>query len=110
MSGHPTKPPVPLTEDTEQLLELVLAEEHWASAKALLQLRCGSGLPLMSHATPEHLERLRFAVLKLSQGSMQDLSRAIEAANTDWRDVLVAAGFANDLSAHRAWFNERSGA
>jgi hypothetical protein len=101
---------VPLTQDVERVVERVLAPEHWASAKALLQMRCGSGLPLMGQATPEQLDRLRFAVLKLSQGSMSELSRAVELANIDWRDVLVAAGFANSLSAHRVWFNEGAGA
>jgi hypothetical protein len=32
-------------------------------------------------------------------------TRAINA-NTDWRDVLVAAGFANEVLAHRRWFEE----
>lgn len=101
---------IALTPNTWRLVECVFTPEHRSAAVSLLEARCGSGLPLMREATPQTLERLRFAVLKLSQGSLDELARAIDVANTDWRDVLVAAGFANNLLAHQAWFNERTGA
>jgi hypothetical protein len=31
------------------------------------------------------------------------LQRAIELAKADWRDLLVAAGFAEDIHAHEHW-------
>jgi len=31
------------------------------------------------------------------------LEAAIELANTDWRDLLMAAGFGEDLNAHQKW-------
>lgn len=101
---------VALTQDTRRLVECVFALEHRSAAVTLLESRCGSGLPFMREATPQALERLRFAALKLSQGSLDELARAVDVANTDWRDVLVAADFANNLLAHQAWFNERTGA
>jgi hypothetical protein len=51
----------------------------------------------------EGLERIHFAVLKLSDGTLVKLQDAIRLAETDWRDVLVASGFANDPVAHRSW-------
>jgi hypothetical protein len=100
--------PAPLSADTERLVELLFAPEHRAAAKDLLRLRCGAGVPLMDGASAGQFERLRFAVLKLSEGAMPELVRAVEIANADWRDVLVAAGFGSNLNAHRDWFNERS--
>lgn len=41
------------------------------------------------------LERIRFAVIKLSDGNKDNLKNAIELAKTDWRDVLCSAEFAN---------------
>lgn len=32
-----------------------------------------------------------------------DVSAAIALANLDWRDLLVAAGFADDIHAHARW-------
>jgi hypothetical protein len=101
-------PPVPLTADTERLVELVFAPEHRAAVKDLLRSRCGAGVPLMDGASAGQLERLRFAVLRLSEGTMPELLRALDIANVDWRDVLVAAGFGSNLNAHRDWFDERA--
>lgn len=43
------------------------------------------------------------AVLKLSAGDLDELDHAVALAKQDWRDLLVAAGFANDPEAHRTW-------
>ena len=50
------------------------------------------------------LERICFAVLKLSQGRLPQLQQAISLAKQDWRDALVAADFANDVKAHLSWW------
>ncbi|MDH3282227.1 MAG: hypothetical protein OEQ18_14015, partial [Gammaproteobacteria bacterium] len=49
------------------------------------------------------MERLRFAVLKLSEGEIDRLVQAIELAQVDWRDLLMAAGFGQDIEAHNQW-------
>jgi len=49
------------------------------------------------------LERFRFAALKLSRGRMDKLADAVRLANKDWRDLLVAAGFADSVDAHKDW-------
>lgn len=96
---------VELSENTLRLVRRIFPPEHHEAVIADLAARCGSGLPLWVPATPEGLERIRFAVLKLSHGSLPELGRAIAMANTDWRDVLVAAGFGNSLLAHINWFD-----
>ncbi|HEV2199940.1 MAG TPA: hypothetical protein VGR73_08965 [Bryobacteraceae bacterium] len=48
-------------------------------------------------------ERVRFAALKFSDGELEMLESAVKLAQTDWRDLLVATGFANDVGAHRKW-------
>jgi hypothetical protein len=42
-------------------------------------------------------------VLKISNGDQDKLLEAVLLAKRDWRDVLVWAGFANDLDAHAQW-------
>jgi len=49
------------------------------------------------------VERIRFAVLKLSQGNLARLNQQISDAKRDWRDVLIAAGFAHNLTEHKEW-------
>jgi hypothetical protein len=97
----------PLTHDTERLVELDFPSEDRAAATELLEMRCGEDLPLIGSTSPEAIERIRFAVLKLSHGSIEELPRHIAIACTDWRDALVAAGFGHQVLAHRVWFKER---
>lgn len=52
------------------------------------------------------LERIRCAVLKLSEGSIEKMREAIRVANEDWRDVLVVAGFGHRVLAHLEWLDE----
>ena len=48
-------------------------------------------------------ERIMFAALRFSHGDLGVLGQAIELAKTDWRDLLVAGGFAADVDAHERW-------
>ena len=80
-----------------------------AAAIALLETRCGSGLPLIEAQGESGIERVRCAALKLSDGSLVKLGEAVGVANQDWRDVLVAAGFAASLQAHRDWLQHEDG-
>jgi hypothetical protein len=41
-------------------------------------------------------ERLQAAVVKLAGGDLGELDRQLREARIDWRDVLVAAGFAHE--------------
>lgn len=74
------------------------------TAAELLVVECGVNLPLWRGTDPQGLERIRFAALKLSNGDLGELRRAVEIAKVDWRDVLVAAGFGHDPRAHERWF------
>ena len=56
----------------------------------------------MADASEAALERLQFAALKLSEGNLDKLDRAVALANRDWRDLLMAAGFGEDVDAHKS--------
>jgi hypothetical protein len=49
------------------------------------------------------MDRCRFAALRVSGGDWQKLHSAVRLAKTDWRDLLVVAGFADDPQAHLRW-------
>jgi hypothetical protein len=49
------------------------------------------------------LERFRFSALKLSGGKLDKLRQAVELAQQDWRDLLMAAGFGDDVTEHERW-------
>lgn len=69
----------------------------------ILKEECGFTLPSISEETPELLERIQCAALKTSNGDLERLREAARLAQTDWRDLLVAAGFEQDLKSHERW-------
>jgi hypothetical protein len=95
---------IPLSELTREHVARLFPAAAQSEAAALLEEDCGDALPLLGHrATPQSLERVRFAALKISDGDLTQLRRAVELAKLDWRDLLVAAGFADDVHAHLKW-------
>jgi hypothetical protein len=95
---------VPLSEGTRDRVKALFGPDTEARVVQLLAEDCGNNLPFCEQATPTSSERIRYAVLKLSGGNLEELGRAIELAKTDWRDVLVGAGFGQDVTAHHKWF------
>lgn len=93
----------PLSSFTRARLSVMFRDRDRAEAVRLLEVECGRNLPFCEGSTPEDLERLRFAALKLSGGNLKDLRLAIQLAKTDWRDLLLAAGFGYSTTAHLDW-------
>lgn len=94
---------VPLSPRTRHHLEALFAGAARAEAVRLLEEECADELPFCEGSSPDSLERVRFAVLKLSKGEPAALREWVEHAKLDWRDVLMAAGFGNDTRAHLRW-------
>jgi hypothetical protein len=96
-----------LSKETEQKLAALFLP-NYNEASELLVRECGNNLPFCEKLDEFHLERIRFSALKLSAGNIDGLRNAIKLAKEDWRDLLVAAGFADDTTAHKRWFPEKS--
>jgi hypothetical protein len=52
------------------------------------------------------VERCHFAVPKLSNGKLDQLIQAITLAQTDYRDLLMSAGFGEEIGAHWDWYHQ----
>jgi hypothetical protein len=103
-------PPIPekigevaLSAETVRRIRILFSVNDQAEASRLLVEKCGNNLPSLENSTARSLERFQFAALKLSEGNLAKLRDAIKLANEDWRDLLVAAEFANDVHAHETW-------
>ncbi len=115
-----------LSPTTWKIVQQMFRVEEHVQVGRILKDECGTNLPLSGNADMFRLERIRFAVLKLSDADLSELRRHIDEANKDWRDVLarwgvsgrvarrcrprcrwlMAAGFAESLSAHEDWAHE----
>jgi hypothetical protein len=97
----------PLSPDTERRIAALFPPNSTAEAAELLIIQCGNNLPFCDNHDEFQLERIRFAALKLSAGNIDKLKDAIKLAQTDWRDLLVAARFAHDTTAHKRWIPQK---
>lgn len=92
-----------LSIETQAVVRALFKAEDRTEAERILAEECGNNLPLMQNSDAIQLERIRYAALKLSQGELDALRQAVQLAQTDWRDALVSAEFATNLTAHKDW-------
>ena len=95
---------VPLSVEARLRIEALFSNEERDAVAKLLVEECGDRLPLTDRAASGFWDRIRFAVLKLSEGDLERLKQEIDGAKRDWRDTLVAAGFGDSVTAHESWF------
>ena len=88
------------------VINLFKHEADQVRATALLQEECANNVPFCEKATPEDMDRIRVAALKVSGGNVAKLDQAVELAKIDWRDLFMAAGFESDINAHNAWYDK----
>ena len=72
----------------------------------LLVNECGASLSYARILDAEGIERVQFAVLKISGGLLDRLWLAVDQAQQDWRDTLMGAEFGYDERAHLSWLSE----
>jgi hypothetical protein len=91
-----------ITEKTINLINYIFSADERNDVMLLLINECGSNLPHINEKSPL-IERIRFAAIKISNGKKKELIKAIELAKTDWRDLLVSAGFEHDINEYNIW-------
>jgi hypothetical protein len=93
----------PLSSKTRRIIERLFARESHEEVRGVLERECGANLPFAEKLGDAGTERVRLAVLKLSDGDLAKLRETAGHAKVDWRDVLVEAGFGESLGAHGDW-------
>ena len=92
-----------LSKRTKDLIHHLYGSREAMEVCDMLERECGTESLSCEGWTPEQMERIRFAVLKLEKDNVLELNAAIGLAQTDWRDLLMSAGFGEDLNAHEGW-------
>jgi len=81
----------------------LFGEDDVAQALRMLT-QCTDDALLVSDVTKQGVDRIVFAMIRLSGGRLDRLENiAIPLFRRDWRDLLVAADFADDIHAHETW-------
>jgi hypothetical protein len=98
--------PIPLSEKTKRAAELLLAEPDRSRIEQRLVAETSEEIPMWREFTPEGLERIRFSVLKLIAQGPKNENSAFNNAKEDWRDLFMAAGFAESATEHERWYEK----
>ena len=93
-----------LSNRTERIIEHLYSLDARATVREGLESECSTETLGCTGWTPDEMERIWFAVLKLGVKSRSAFDNAILLAKTDCRDLLMAAGFDEDLEAHNKWW------
>jgi hypothetical protein len=92
-----------LSGTTNALIEKIFPTEHRDEVANILIYECGNNLRDHKRSNEHDLERIRFAVLKMSLGDVQRLRRAVKLAQEDRREAFMGAGFEVSITAHEEW-------
>ena len=97
---------IPLSERTQSLISRMFSKSDGIVVSDILYRAVSDNLPFCTDSTPEQMERIRFAILKMTMQSPLNLAVGIHLAQTDWRDLLMEVGFGEDVTQHLTWFDE----
>lgn len=97
---------IELSHKVDELVDRLFSSSDCKEVRQLLETECAENIPFCENSDKFDMERIRISVLKLSDGKMDKLIEAIVLAQTDWRDLFMAAGFGEDIYAHEKWFLE----
>lgn len=92
-----------LSEKTRKIIHNLYQPGDTLEVCHLLENECSAKALSCEGWSPVEMERIHFAVLKLSNETTLDLDSSVNLAKTDWRDLLMSAGFGADLNAHVMW-------
>ena len=82
---------VELTDIVVRKVQKSFNPEEQAEAMRLLSTECARNLPFQHDADAGGLQQIWLAVVKLANGSLPELRRQIEIAQSDWREVITEA-------------------
>jgi len=90
-----------LSNPTQERLERVFPKEMQSEARDILLEATRAYADYFGET--DSFERFHIAALKVSRGDLKELRKAADLMNLDYRDLLVSAKFANDITAHLKW-------
>lgn len=94
-----------LSEKTLEAIDNLFSPKERVSIQELLESECSKLALGCESWTDTQMERIWFAVLKLGSNNSQLFLEAVELARIDWRDLLISAGFGDDIQAHEKWWH-----
>jgi hypothetical protein len=76
--------------------------EDVAQAERRLE-SCTDDRRLIADVEGQGSDRIQLALIRFSDGSLERLELALDLFRRDWRDLLMASDFADDVRAHETW-------
>jgi len=100
--------PIPLSKRCLKVAERLFEEPRRSEVIRRLLNEASEKLPFCEKRKPDDMDQIRFSIMKLiaEPKSEDDI---FKLAKEDCRDVIFAAGFANELRNHQNWYESLLG-
>ena len=92
-----------LSRRARRLCDKLFASSESERIKAVLGGLLVEAIPL-APSSSQGIERIDFSIIKIAAADIGALSRAVELAKLDWRNLLMEAGFAQSVDRHNQWY------
>lgn len=96
--------PIQLSDKTKRAMLILLNDNDRSRIGDRLVEEASEKIPMWHEYTPEGLERIRFAIIKLIAQNTKNENIAFNHAKMDWRDLFMAAGFGFSATEHERWY------
>ena len=96
----PIKMPIPLSDRTRRLAEILLQEPERSRISQRLVDEAAEDTPMWHDFSPEGMDKIRFSILRLIAQHPKNENIAFNHARYDWRDLFMAAGFGEEYNKH----------
>ncbi len=100
-----------LSPETQRRVDLMYPVDQREEVVRLLVEECGHNIPPQQPIPEDEyaFEFLRFTAIKVSNGDLETLQKAIDLAKNDYRDLLFAAGFTWSTRKQKSWLPKGMG-
>lgn len=90
---------------TEELINSKCPPAIRQEVCSLLSEKCSLGLPCVDPGLEgvALIDRIQLAAIRRSEWKIGKIKKAVKFAQVDWRDLLMASGFGESLTAHKGW-------
>ena len=101
--------PIPLSKRFLKVAERLFEEPRPSEVIRRLLNEAPEKLPFCEKRKPDDMDQIRLAIMKLIAEPKGDGDDICKLAKEDCRDVIIAAGFANELRNHQNWYESLLG-
>ena len=96
--------PLPLSKRSQKVAAVLFTEPRLSQLTNRLIAEASENIPFHGKSSASDMDRVRFSIMKLASMPGANEDAIFDLAQTDWRDLFMAADFGYSADAHHKWY------